>query len=294
MCPDPIRQRGFTLIEAIMVITITGVLSAMVAVFLRGAVDSYFNTARRAELTDVADTALRRMGRDLRLAIPNSVRVTTVGGVRYLELLLAKTGGRYVHQEACFTATCASLTSMGSVLETIGGVPGVPAGPNGGRYLMDTVTAADRIVVFNLYNNAGNDCAADNPSAYCGQNATLITGAVDAGGSDVFSFAPFRFVPLDGSPTRRFQIMAGPVTYACNPAARTLVRHAGYAPAAVQPTPPAVAPDLLANNVNGCDFAYAQGVFERWGVASLRLELSDPQLGESVNLYHEVHINNTP
>jgi hypothetical protein len=34
---------------------------------------------RRAELTDQADVALRRITRDIRLALPNSLRVTTTG-----------------------------------------------------------------------------------------------------------------------------------------------------------------------------------------------------------------------
>ena len=57
------RQGGFTLIEAIMVITITGILAAIVAVFIRTPVDGYIDSVARAELTDAADTALRRIAR---------------------------------------------------------------------------------------------------------------------------------------------------------------------------------------------------------------------------------------
>ena len=69
------RQRGFTLIEAVMVITITGIVAAMVAIFIRTPIQSYFDLERRVEMTDTADTALRRIARDSRLALPNSVRV---------------------------------------------------------------------------------------------------------------------------------------------------------------------------------------------------------------------------
>ena len=68
-------QHGFTLIEAIMVITITGIIAAVVAIFIRQPVDAYLDTARRAALTDIADTTARRIGRDLQGALPNSVRV---------------------------------------------------------------------------------------------------------------------------------------------------------------------------------------------------------------------------
>ena len=58
-------------------------------------IDSYVAQDRRARLTDAADTALRRMVRDIRLGLPNSVRVTTVGTTIYLEFLITRTGGRY-------------------------------------------------------------------------------------------------------------------------------------------------------------------------------------------------------
>ena len=42
-----------------MVIVILGVIGGMVAVFMRGPIDAYFASARRAALTDVADTTVR-------------------------------------------------------------------------------------------------------------------------------------------------------------------------------------------------------------------------------------------
>src|SRR5690349_19041624 len=78
------HQGGVTLIEMIVVILITGIIGSMVVVFMRRPVDGYLDTARRAELSDIADTALRRISRDLRRALPNSVRVTSVGNATYL------------------------------------------------------------------------------------------------------------------------------------------------------------------------------------------------------------------
>ncbi|MDP1682827.1 MAG: prepilin-type N-terminal cleavage/methylation domain-containing protein, partial [Burkholderiales bacterium] len=57
--------RGFTLIEMVVVIVLTSILASVVAMFIRLPVQGYVDTARRAEMTDIADTALRRMGRDL-------------------------------------------------------------------------------------------------------------------------------------------------------------------------------------------------------------------------------------
>jgi MSHA biogenesis protein MshO len=309
----PIRHKryvesGFTLIEAIAVITITGILFSIVAVFIRGSVTSYFDTARRAELTDIADTALRRMDRELRLSVPDTVRVAP--GVTYIEVLAAKAGGRYDSLAAapCFTSTqCSSITTTGSVLETIAGTPVVAAGPSGGRYRIASIVAGqDRIVIYNQYNNSGNDCTSNNPSAYCGQNVSTLTGVVDGGSQDAFSFASQQFFPAGGSPSRRFQITEGPVTYACNATGatvnglppRSLTRFSNYAITAIQPVSALAVPlstaasSLIATNVFACSFNYAGGVFERWGVVDLYLELTEQ--GETVSLYHEVHINNVP
>src|SRR5688572_4675890 len=87
--------RGFTLLELIIVIVITGIIAAAVAVFMRMLIQSYFDTTRRAELTDRADTALRRMGRDIHLALPNSVRIAASGSNTAIEFLLTRSGGRY-------------------------------------------------------------------------------------------------------------------------------------------------------------------------------------------------------
>ena len=89
------RTRGVTLIEMVIVIAITAIVAGAVAVFISRPIEGYADAVRRAELTDTADTALRRISRDLRTALPNSVRIATVGGVAYLEFLQTGAGGRY-------------------------------------------------------------------------------------------------------------------------------------------------------------------------------------------------------
>ena len=96
-CALRYQQQGFTLAEAVIVIVITGIISAIVAVFIVRPVEGYTQAVARAETTDVADTAMRRIARDVRLALPNSIRVSA--DQRSLELLLTKTGGRYLAEE---------------------------------------------------------------------------------------------------------------------------------------------------------------------------------------------------
>ena len=94
-------MRGFSLLEAIAVIIICGIIVAAVAVFMQRPIQGYFSSTTRAAMADTADTALRRIGRDVRLALPNTVRVG--GGGLFLELIPIKTGGRYQQSDACFS-----------------------------------------------------------------------------------------------------------------------------------------------------------------------------------------------
>src|SRR5258708_25290196 len=90
--PAAQREGGFTLTEAIIVIVITGILFVAVAVFIQSPVKGFFDTARRAQLVDIADTALQRIGRDVRLALPNTVRLATSGGQETTVVFLATAG----------------------------------------------------------------------------------------------------------------------------------------------------------------------------------------------------------
>ena len=74
------RHHGFTLVELIVVIVITAIIAATIAVFVRPAIDAYSDTRLRGELSDQADTALRRIVRDVRMSVPNSLRISASPG----------------------------------------------------------------------------------------------------------------------------------------------------------------------------------------------------------------------
>ncbi|MHB1077122.1 prepilin-type N-terminal cleavage/methylation domain-containing protein [Thiobacillus sp.] len=261
---------GFTLIEMIIVIAITAIVGSMVAVFLRAPLESYVAQDRRARLADTADTALRRMGRDIRLALPNSVRVTTdAAGVVYLEFLGTRSGERYRAQGG------------GDILDFT-----VP--DNGFDVLGPAIAmqAGDRIAVYNLGITGADAWAGNTLAAYAGAPGNVTHIAI---ASKQFPLA---------SPGNRFQVVDGPVTYACapnpaNPALGTLTRYWGYAIAAAQPTPPAPASSaLLATNVSACSFTYQPGATERGGLVSMTLNLS--RAGETVRLYVTTQVSNQP
>ncbi|MDT3737859.1 MAG: prepilin-type N-terminal cleavage/methylation domain-containing protein [Denitratisoma sp.] len=279
-------QAGFTLVEMIVAITITAILSGIVVLFIKVPLDSYFDVSRRAELTDAADLAVRRIAREVQGALPNSVRVSTVAGVTYLEFLAVRTGGRYREQPA---GTCPGGNSdeleiglSDTCFRTLGDIAEIG----------QIVAGSDSLVVYNL--GAGHADA----DAYVGANRVPVATATDGAGSETFTFAAKTF-PL-ASPSRRFFVVSGPVTYACDPTAgnQVLRRHWGYAIAAAQPTPPAGgATALLASGVTACNIAYSEGAGSRNGVVSVNLTLTRTDAGgnaENVTLYAQAHVVNSP
>ncbi len=274
----------------IIVIAITAIVGSMVALFLRVPLDSYIAQDRRARLADAADTALRRMGRDIRLALPNSVRVTTdAAGVVYLEFLGTRNGGRYRAQ---------GDGVMGNDnLDFTAGPPG-----DSSFDVLDSdpafvIQAGDFISVYNLGIPGADAWAGDTLSSYV--SSTIVSPSftpppLSFSGPPVtnIGIAPKQF-PL-ASPGNRFQVVDGPVSYVCNPNTGTLTHFWGYPISAGQPTAFATGTPqaLLAHRVSACSFDYQPGVTERGGLVSLTLNLS--QAGETVRLYATTQVSNQP
>jgi MSHA biogenesis protein MshO len=259
-----------TLIEMIVVIAITAIIASAVAVFIGRPVEGYADAARRAEMTDIADTALRRITRDLRTALPNSIRITTVSGVTYLEYLESTGGGRYRAQvDNLGAGDILDFTIADASFDVIGTMP--------------TFAGGESIVIYNLAasGTTANAYVGDNRGTYSSSTATTITLAA----AKQFPFP---------SPGKRFQVVDYAVTYACNPATGELRRYWNYGIVDPQPTPPATVNNaLLASNVAACSFTYAtSGTAQREGVVSLTLKIQESN--EWIQLFQQVHVTNAP
>jgi MSHA biogenesis protein MshO len=317
MDPTNHSQKGFTLVEMIMVIVITGILSGMVAVFIKGPVESYFDMARRAELTDVADTAVRRMARDIRSSVPNTLRNPTDGSDQCIEFVPAKAGARYrADQAAPLTPTCPGAAPCGDILDfTATDASFDMLGQNASLPAAAQIAAGDIIVVYNDGSTRGN--------AYAGTNAILVAASgVTAGattGTDKINFTAAgalttifgRKLFPSSSPANRFLVVPANeqvVSFACS--GGTLFRYsrlitsrtaawaqpATCAAMAAAATGSPITSAILATNVSTCSLKYeAPGSGSgggRFGLVSISLGMT--QTGESVSLYNQVHVDNTP
>lgn len=297
---DPF-DTGFTLIELITVISITALIAAAVAVFLRLPLQAYQDAQRRTAMSGAADTAFALLKRDLQSALPNSVRIATAGADTYLELLQVRAGGRYrteapVPAAAAGANTCPDTNgdtladenvlrfgAADTCLTTLGGL----------TELATIVPGSDFLVVYNLgpgFTDA--DAYATGPAT--GGNKSRITAAgPGSGGENVIGFEAHAFA-LE-SPGRRFHVIAGAVTYVCDMAAGTLRRISGYPIAGTQLPPPAGTSARVAQGITGCTVTYDQNAINQSaGIVSIWLRFADPAGSASVNLFQQVRVSNVP
>jgi len=88
--------RGFTLIEIIVVIVVLSILAVLGGKFVTESTDSYQTTQARSRLVNTSRQAMERMSRQLRAALPNSVRLTNGGSC--IEFLPIAAAGNYVNK----------------------------------------------------------------------------------------------------------------------------------------------------------------------------------------------------
>jgi MSHA biogenesis protein MshO len=276
------RSAGFTLVELIVVLVLMTIVGATVAVFVRPAIDAYSDTRDRAARSDMADTALRRMVRDIRVAVPNSLRTP---GEACFELVPTVAGGRYrmgpnAANDAQWVNTSQATTGF-DVLSTLSRLPVV----------------SDFVVI---NNQNGND-------VYAGANrATIasVTTPTASQGTLRLSISSLQVSPgYDGG---RFQVISQnerAVFYVCEGAGLSADGQTGTGVLrrlkrdfdATYPTAcPSGSGTVLARNIRRCRFVYNpnQGATQQSGF--VYLELGITRNGETITLSHGAHVLNVP
>ena len=283
--------RGFTLVELVITIAVSSVVVAFMAMFIVAPMTIYAAQTRRATLVDAADSALRFIGRDLRAALPNSVRVSASGSVTALELLATADGARYQDSGPLSNPALAlDLTAADGAFATT-----VP-------FTQLTLPWTSSAYFLSIYNVGvpGADAyqtPPPTPNVITPAGTTITISAGATANQDLVTLSPaFQFA--FGSPGQRVFLVSGPVSYLCDTAAATLTRYSGYTIASAQPVSAAAlnaagaSAALVASNVAGCQFVLSAGTAQRNGLATLTLQIA--QSGESVQLLHQVEVANAP
>lgn len=279
------RAGGFTLIEMIVTMVILGILAAGTSGFIVRSVESYRDTARRDQLASAARLAAERISRELRGALPNSVRISgnciefmpLVSGARY-----QRETGAYPTGEAILALPVNGFTEAASALDALD--------LNG-----DFSQGGYALVVYPLGPGSGSG----DPYANSDPGVRFPIQSVSASGRPT----GVSRVTLDGahqfsrqSAGQRLFITRDPVSF-CVLSNGELRRYHDYGVQAVQPVPP-TGGDLLAEHLQLTDggavlpFRYTAGSLNRNGLVALDLRFM--QDDEWVRIRHDIQLRNVP
>jgi MSHA biogenesis protein MshO len=300
------RRHGFTLMEMIITLVVLGIIATTLGMFIVPAVNANQAVERRTALVDSAEIALRRMARDIRIALPNSVRVSYIAGTGFaLEMIPTVDGGRYCLSGDANCAGASQLLTIGS--------------PDGdfdilGCFRNTSFTGATfpstsfRLVIGDangsVYSAAGTNAVA-TPTSTSITLSTVNGGGAGSGTCGTSSGANTSYrhhIALSagqtfptGSSRRRIFVIQAPVTYICNIGATTLTRYYNYAISSTAPTPslpPAGATAaLVTDKVSGCTVTTLTPDVQAKGYVKLSLSLTSS--GETVQLNHETQLDNS-
>ncbi len=293
------RQQGFTMIELVIVIVLLGIISLVTVGFISTTMQGYADLNRRDQLSSAVRVAVERMAREVRNALPNSIRVAADGScMEFIPILAAS---RY------------TTLPVASGSTNFSSVPFADEPPQG------------RVAVYPIDTNTGE---ADDSSRPADQNpiydidthaivSDVITNASSlvaaSGAVNVTLTANHRF-PL-GSPSQRYFIVDEPVSFCV--VGTDLYRFQGvagsaaYTFAVTQPAGGALFASLsepeqalLASDVvsppTSQPFRYTGATQIRNGIVLFDLLVQDQELTaadptqESIRVQFEVQVKNVP
>jgi MSHA biogenesis protein MshO len=297
------HQRGFTLIELIIVMIVTSIVVVMISAIISRPLTGYFDTQRRADLADRGQAAINRMAFELENSVPNSVRIsgTTIEFMPVLSAGRYRSGGaQKVH---VLTKTKIKNNPPASPL-TFNSLGGVTIGSNN-RIVINNTTAsilyadatdaspytgvitapapANGITTSDCWvdSNSDVDCAGGPTGKPKETRITIARGhEFNASGN--------------GSPSKRFYLAKDAVTYNCDTGATTLKRYTGYPLVATQVAiPTATSISTLATGVTACTFSLkAPSAAANLPIVIISLEMTAD--GEKMTLFKEVQLWNAP
>lgn len=258
------RNQGFTLIELVLVIAILGIISVGFIGFINIGSNVYQNVSNRDALISDARFSVERLNRELRNALPNSIRIIDDGSTQCLEFVPIMASSIYLN---------------------------IPVFPDIARDTLDIVKASvdyqtntdDMVVVYPIDANDAYDPATSKKAVgLVSVDKTADSRWVITVDND-FSFAA-------DSPNERLFIVSEPVSYCATNG--ELRRHDNYGFSANQSI--VIGGVLMAENVDvseGFPFSFDQKLQSD---AIVQIDLSFTRNNETVFFSNGVHITNVP
>ena len=273
-------QRGVSLIELVVVITVVALLSALSANLVASVVGSQQSTRARLTLAATADTASARLADELHNALPNSLRMLSNSEGVWIEWVPVVDGGRFRQAP-----------------DTTGGAAGDPLDPTDAAdsafdvlsTALGTLPASAWLVIHNL-GTTGAD-------AYAGGNRRA--GLVLGNAGKRLNFTPQGNFDAAGN-TERFFITTAPMSVACRDIGSgrfELWRYSGYGWQASQLSNHAAFASgkrtLLLTGLSGCSASYSTAL-ANIGLLNMRFKLTDTTGDAQMEYLQQMAMDNTP
>lgn len=275
---------GFTLVELVIVIALTGVVAVLASTMVGNQMLGYVDTARRAELMAKANMAMQHIARDLRGAVPYSIRVS---GGSALEWVPVQSWGRYRKRANVSEDAALDFSLPDNSFEVFFGTA-MPAIPANAQLVIGNTDAAG-IDGINLYGDVSTGALVPAGSHVI----TPTSVSVGSSGNSITLSPSFQFALA--SLASRFYLVNGAASYVCS--GDTVTRFSGYALQKSQPVNAAAAPlststsALLLDGVASCQFGYT-AIDATYGMLSVQLRLQEGN--ETVTMTRMISIENRP
>lgn len=274
---------GFTLVEMVTVLLLLSILMVGTVRYITSTADGYALSVRSSDLAAHGRLAVERLQRELRNALPGSVRTDVAQCIEFLPVVGAS---QYLDVPDADGANAAlDFPEMGG-------------GPAAAQFSVLTpqvdVSSAAYVAVYPV---ATNQVYSLSTSASLNAFSSIAANGTSTRISDVAMADSHRFP--HGSPARRVFFTGSPVSWcvltaAFGASAGQLRRYTGYGFNVVQAQPALASSEVISEGIDTTNpvFTYHPGAPERSAIVQVTLQIA--RADQIMTLSHEVQIRNAP
>ncbi len=272
------RMNGFTLMELIIVIILLGVMAVGIAGFITLTTQTYLNVSERDELVSSARFVVERLNREIRNAVPNSIRATPANALgQCIEFVPIETSAVYTD---------------------------IPVSPEGARNTMEVIPFDLQGNLITVYPLVPDDIYDDHTDDV--GKVFEIAGYTPPIGAE--TVAVLTLDSVDGvffaqdSPTRRAFLFSSPVAYCVRSEGGifNIYRYTGHSFTLAQGLPPFVGgtANLMAENIlfdqANLPFTVNNATLQRNALVEVKLTFTRLDGTEQITFENAVHVSNIP